>query len=992
MFFSYLEILGEGLAIVLLAIVFYVLQKKTKFGKLSLFKSQLIIGLAFGILSIGATEFTVPIIGSSIFANVRDACFVVPGLIFGGPSGLIAALIGGTYRGLATLWHPGFEATWIACTIASFSAAIVAAVFRRFLFDGKRPAFYFGFPIAMVTETFHMLLIFLADLNNVKASFSIVESIATPVIVGNSVTVALALLIISLLNHEFKIGRRNREHKEIAQSFAGWLSLTVIIAFVLTIAFDIVIQRGLAEYSCNEEIELNVSDVKQDINDASDNNLLKIMGYAADDAELLASNYTNEGMENILTVTLPARGYSVAEVIYIDPKGIIKASYSKEAVDLGDGSGLTHNPYLSNGGYDMTSGTQSNAFMVLLDESWLSSNPSHQLVQAYGPISYSTSIYRKFAGQTLFKANGSIDGFLQVSYASTEFHKDISSVVNGATKNRLIGETGSLIIADEAYQIKSQRKNYNYGANAILSDIGFTTDELTNTLSVRNSDGTAASAGKTYRGNIYLTDCYCRFDFVEGYYIIGVVPYSEALYTARVSVYILFFMEIILFAFIFACVYFLIKRLVVTNIRRINSSLGEITKGNLNVVVDVKSNEEFASLSNDINSTVVTLKRYIAEASARIDKELEFARSIQLSSLPSTWPAFPTRPDFSIYALMAPAKEVGGDFYDLYLLDYTHLAILVAYVSGKGIPASLFMMRAKALIKGYVMERLPLDEAFTKANSSLYENNEAELFVTAWLGVWDMKTGVLTYVNAGHNPPLVKKANGDYQYLPGKPNFVLAGIKSPKYKVNQIPFQYGDSIFLYTDGVTEATSKNSVLFGDERLLKGINAHKSLQPKELIGEIKAEVDYFQTGVPQFDDITMLSLQTAEPLGVFEGKPCKEALTKITSFVEEKLEEVLSPKTMVKIDIAVDEIASNIISYSGASNAKLELFQTAGSVILRFSDNGLPFDPSSVPDPDTSTSIEDRKIGGLGIYMTKKSMDLFAYTNDNGTNILLIKTKK
>lgn len=252
-----------------------------------------------------------------------------------------------------------------------------------------------------------------------------------------------------------------------------------------------------------------------------------------------------------------------------------------------------------------------------------------------------------------------------------------------------------------------------------------------------------------FRGKLYGTTSCCMYDKAGEYYIVATLPESEAMFTRDISVYITIFMEMVVYAALFTHIYFLIKKLVVQNIHEINKSLARITSGDLDVTVNVCANEEFASLSNDINSTVTTLKHYISEAEARIDRELEFARQIQYSALPSVFPPYPNRVDFDIYALMETAKEVGGDFYDFYLLDQNTLVFLIADVSGKGIPAAMFMMTAKTLIKSLVESGMGIGAAFTQANSKLCENNETGMFVTAWIGALNLTTGRLFYANAG---------------------------------------------------------------------------------------------------------------------------------------------------------------------------------------------------------------------------------------------------
>jgi serine phosphatase RsbU (regulator of sigma subunit) len=312
----------------------------------------------------------------------------------------------------------------------------------------------------------------------------------------------------------------------------------------------------------------------------------------------------------------------------------------------------------------------------------------------------------------------------------------------------------------------------------------------------------------------------------------------------------------IIFGTMFVTIYLIIKNLIVRNIRKVNTSLAAITDGDLNTTVDVRSSREFNDLSDDINETVDTLKRYIAEANARIDAELKTARDIQRSALPNV---FPDREEVDLYALMNPAKEVGGDFYDFYFLDRNRLMFLVADVSGKGIPGSLFMMRAKTLLKTFAENRMKVNDNFRNANVQLCEGNDAGMFVTAWMGNLNLETGVLHYVNAGHNKPLIRRKNGEYEFLDDKPGFVLAGLETTKYKEQTVVLEPGDELFLYTDGVVEATDANNMLYGNERLLQCANAHIDEDAKTLCESVLADVNAFYKGAPQYDDLTELSVK-------------------------------------------------------------------------------------------------------------------------------------
>ena len=266
----------------------------------------------------------------------------------------------------------------------------------------------------------------------------------------------------------------------------------------------------------------------------------------------------------------------------------------------------------------------------------------------------------------------------------------------------------------------------------------------------------------------------------------------------------------------------------------------------------------FQKMVRDLEIYVKNLKQVTTEKE-RINTELNVARKIQEDMLPRKFPPFPERNEFDIYALAMPAKEVGGDFYDFFLIDDNHLAMVIADVSGKGVPAALFMVVTKTLIKNQAQLGKSAAEVFTTVNNQLYEGNDENMFVTAFMGILEIDTGIFTYVNAGHNPPLLKYANQDYNWLKAKPGFVLAGMENMEYHQNEITLKTGDKICLYTDGVTEATNNNDELFGESRLLEIMNNKKDSSLTEQLSQVKKEVDIFMSGGEQFDDITMLIME-------------------------------------------------------------------------------------------------------------------------------------
>lgn len=288
-----------------------------------------------------------------------------------------------------------------------------------------------------------------------------------------------------------------------------------------------------------------------------------------------------------------------------------------------------------------------------------------------------------------------------------------------------------------------------------------------------------------------------------------------------------------------------------------------ISEGNLDRRARVFENNEIGDVASGVNAMSLALKKYIADLTTataekeRIGAELNVATHIQSSMLPIIFPPFPDRDEIDIYASMTPAKEVGGDFYDFFMVDERHIAIVVADVSGKGVPAALFMVIGKTLIKDHTVPGVDPAEVFMTVNNLLCESNGEDLFITAFLGVLDMVTGEFRYVNAGHEPPYIFH-DGKYTMHKIPSAFVLAGMENMKYKSGIITLEPGDKIFQYTDGVTEATDANNNLYGEDRLNVTLNNIGDKYVKDVVDEVKTDIDKFVGDAPQFDDITMLCL--------------------------------------------------------------------------------------------------------------------------------------
>ena len=931
----------------ILVLSVYLADKYTSFKKMPYMKKQVIIGVLFGALSAFASSYGVEWLGAVV--NVRDAAPLSAGLIFGAPAGIISGVLGGLYRWFSVYWGAGTY-TRIACSIATILAGLMAALLRKLMFDDKKPTWGYGVCIAVACEVIHMILIFVTNMGNASEAFEFVKGATVPMIIGNAVAVGCAIIIVSLLSHDRFVAKRGSER--IANTFQRWLLACIVIAFLVTSAFTYILQNGMVEVEAQEVFTTAINDVEKDIRDKSNAQLEGI-------AKAVKAEYENNPDVSLNEL---ASKFGVVEINVIGFDGIIQKSTA------------------DNVGYDMNGSEQSKQFVDMLR--WKDS-----FVQEYGPMGKDGSLWRKYAAVNL-----EAGGFIQVGYNPEQFHVMLNEFVVDVTRNRHVGTSGFVAVCNEDLLLVID----NEYEGRHVSSIGIEPEDEMN-------EGKTAT--QLYDANIvdekndYSEAYKYVFKFVEGYCVIAAMPEAEMVFMRDASLYTSIFMQIIIFATLFVFIYILIKREIINNLQKVNDTLGRITRGDLNVTVDVRSSEEFSSLSDDINSTVSTLKRYIAEAAARIDKELEYAKQIQLSALPTN---FPKGEEYDIYAQMIAAKEVGGDFYDFYQLNDTTVAFLAADVSGKGIPAAMFMMTAKTIIKDLAESGMAVNDIFTKANEKLCENNESGMFVTAWMGILDLNTGKLQYANAGHNPPLLKRADGAFEYIKTRAGFVLAGMEGVRYRVGELTLSPGDRLFLYTDGVTEATNTENKLYGEDRLLHFMNQHATLEATALLPALKTDIDDFVGEAPQFDDITMLMFdyQIGKEGAQMMNKtfPAKvEALSDVLGFVDQTLERYECPmKIQTAVCVAIEEVFVNVAHYAygdgeGDMTLGIGFDEKTRTMTFRMTDSGVPFDPLKKPDPDITLSAEEREIGGLGIFIAKKTMDTVTYAYENGQNILtMIKT--
>ena len=381
----------------------------------------------------------------------------------------------------------------------------------------------------------------------------------------------------------------------------------------------------------------------------------------------------------------------------------------------------------------------------------------------------------------------------------------------------------------------------------------------------------------------------------------------------------------------------------------------------------------------------------IAKEKEKMQGELEVARSIQASVLPTH---FPNNDIERVYAMMDPAKEVGGDFYDYFYIDDTHIAFVIADVSGKGVPAALFMMKTETLVKSLATSlRADTATILERSNVALCQNNDASMFVTCWLGILDTVTGELRYSNAGHNPPIIY-SGGNVRYLKGTHGMVLGGIEIAKYKEESFKLNEGDKFILYTDGVTEAHNIKEELFGEQRLIEFAKEHIHDGANEFVPSLREVLSDFSKGKEQFDDITMLMVEFHKGANIASSRIFKADTRELNNLFNysSSLLEILnfSKRDIIMINTALEEVFVNVskYAYKGDGAVEISLANDNDSIRVVFRDAGKPFNPLDKPDPKITANSDEREVGGLGIYMAKNIMDEVLYEYVDGHNVLTL----
>ncbi|MCQ2914814.1 MAG: SpoIIE family protein phosphatase [Alphaproteobacteria bacterium] len=579
-------------------------------------------------------------------------------------------------------------------------------------------------------------------------------------------------------------------------------------------------------------------------------------------------------------------------------------------------------------------------------------------------------------------------GYIQIVrlYDALEVQKD-SERKTSFLEGFEIGDTGFvLLIGSESKRILSS--TYKNHVGRFAHEIGLTPIELwpdSGLFWIETKEGR------------YL--CYRISTNLDlGAFLVGVYPEKELVQQRKETMIWLIISFMLVLIVSYFAISFLLNKVVISGILKTIHILHKITKGDLEQRVDIYSNPEFSSLSTGINTMVEALHKTMIERTARIEKELDLAKKIQMNAVPSKFPAFPNDSSFDVYAIMHPAREVGGDFYDFFTLssDHSKLCFVIADVSDKGVPAAMFMMSAKALIKQFAERGLSPAKIFEETNRELKINNTTFTFVTVFLGILDTKTGRLVYSNAGHNMPIFKHENGVCEYIECDSGYILGAVAKAKFVDNEIYLKGTEGLLLYTDGVTEAENEDEKLYSDQRLLDVVNENPAKSSTEILDFVYNDVLAYRGKAKQSDDLTMLAVSYNRH--TLELPANEDNLDKFCEFVDNFLDkQQCSDEFKAKIYVVLDEMISNVDKYAYKNKNENEKLLRLSCCIggspkaleIVLMDKGTPFDPLKEPDLNIDLPPKERPVGKMGIFVVKSMVDEMTYSYEDGYNIVKLK---
>ena len=761
---------------------------------------RIAIGLIYGLCAILSTHFGVDY--EHMMLNVRDMGPLSAGLFFDPAAGIIAGLIGGIERYIAgTYWGVG-SYTSIACSVSTCLAGFVAAGMNIFLFNRKKPSAVYALFMGAVMEVFHMYVVFITHREDMNMAFYVVKTCAPPMIFFTGVGMMVSSIALLKCAGEWTnpFQKKEKEKTRVSQRFQYWLFIVTASILTMNQCFSFSVQTQTARQNAQDILTMTSWDIRR----------------------------TYERLHQIEENTYALAG----ERLRIETMAIA------DVIEHAEGSG--------DGGEDFLDRMRSICNLIAVT-----------IVDREGAAVAGSGESPVYSGLMTEVLDGSEES-KAVTVSSTR-------VAAGAVcGDRMVQTVADKDLFVEPLQFGELNELLSYfhvgidGTFDIIRDSGVITvgDHKDSRLSQEDRRRMESYPEDTcFVERLFGERSFCFYDRLDSTTILLVMLPTYEVYEDRaVQSYESIFAAIILFAVLYVLISLLVQSIVVNDLELVNASLSRITHGNLNEVVSVRNSSEFASLSDDINRTVDVLKGYIAAAEKRIEQELEFAHTIQESVLPRDFRL--PGDDCEIYALMDPAKEVGGDFYDFFFAGHNRFALVIADVSGKGIPAAMFMMRAKTAIRQLTETGAAPSEVLYRANGILCEGNDADMFVTVWLGIVDLATGKMQCSNAGHEYPVLKHLSGNYKYIRDMHGLPLGAMDGVRYRDYEIQLDPGDRLFVYTDGVPEAINTEEEQYGPDRLIQVLDTVRDDALMDALPAVRRDIASFVGEADQFDDITML----------------------------------------------------------------------------------------------------------------------------------------
>ncbi|HEU5407825.1 MAG TPA: SpoIIE family protein phosphatase, partial [Nitrospira sp.] len=409
------------------------------------------------------------------------------------------------------------------------------------------------------------------------------------------------------------------------------------------------------------------------------------------------------------------------------------------------------------------------------------------------------------------------------------------------------------------------------------------------------------------------------------------------------------------------------------------------------IATDITALKRAEQAAEDAKTRLADSLAVVEAAKARMQEELNVGRDIQQSMLPRVFPAFPDRKELELYAVLEPALEIGGDLYDFFLLDDHRLCFVIGDVSGNGVPAAMFMAMTKIMVKTRASSDPSPASIVTHVNDALSAENDSCMFVTLYLGILNLRDGTLLATNAGHNPPLLKRRDGQFDWLTAQDGPLVGPMPGIAFKESLIQLRPGDELFLYTDGVTEADNRRRELFGKDRLKAVLDRSRAVSVVDRIGDVMKAVKTFAGDAPQADDITILGIRylgvapSDVSVSVFRQTMLNQlaAIPMVQTAFERYVAQWERAKPLIPtFNMALDDLLNNVVQYAFPNDPTDHTIEVEGEVrdecvVLTITDDGIPFNPLTVATPDLSLLLHEREIGGLGIHLVRSMFDEVTY---------------